>query len=99
MLKSLLSKLLRDTADRLDSGSCELSDEEMLQGLEALSQYDNNQWLNKDQACKHLNISRSTFDQAIRCGLIPKGKKIRGWKEKIWIKSQLTTYDNFSKQS
>lgn len=95
MLKELLSKLLRDTADKIDSGSCELTDSEIINSLDVLSQYDNNQWMNKDQACDYLKMSRSTFDANIRCGLIPKGKKIKGWKEKVWTKSQLIRYEYF----
>lgn len=31
-----------------------------------------------------MNLSRSTFDTYIRNGWIPKGKKVRGFKELSW---------------
>lgn len=43
--------------------------------------------LSKAQACDYLKVSRSTFDQMIRNGLIPKGEKHRGLKELTWKKS------------
>ena len=36
-LKKLLTKLLRDTANKIDAGTCELSEEEATQMLEVLS--------------------------------------------------------------
>lgn len=45
--------------------------------------------LSKDQACSHLNMSRSKFDELIREGKIPPGKKVRGFKELRWYVDQL----------
>lgn len=84
-LKKLLTKLLRDTANKIDAGTCELSEEEATQMLEVLSHID----LSKEQACIYLNMSRSRFDDLVRQGKLPKGKKRVGFKELFWYKDEL----------
>lgn len=84
-LKKLLTKLLRDTANKIDSGTCELSEEEATQMLEVLSHIA----LSKEQACIYLNMSRSRFDDLVRQGKLPKGKKRIGFKELFWYKDEL----------
>jgi len=84
-LKKLLTKLLRDTANKIDAGTCELSEEEATQMLEVLSHIA----LSKEQACIYLNISRSKFDDLVRQGKLPKGKKRVGFKELFWYKDEL----------
>lgn len=84
-LKKLLTKLLRDTANKIDAGTCELSEEEAAQMLEVLS----HTALSKEQACIYLNMSRSRFDDLVRQGKLPKGKKRVGFKELFWYKDEL----------
>ena len=84
-LKKLLTKLLRATANKIDAGTCELSEEEATQMLEVLS----NIALSKEQACIYLNMSRSRFDDLVRQGKLPKGKKRVGFKELFWYKDEL----------
>lgn len=84
-LKKLLTKLLRDTANKIDAGTCELSEEEATQMLEVLS----HTALSKEQACIYLNMSRSRFDDLVRQGKLPKGKKRVGFKELFWYKDEL----------
>lgn len=45
--------------------------------------------LSKYQACKLVNCSRATFDNLVRDGKIPKGKKQIGFKELYWNKSEI----------
>ena len=85
-IKNLITKLLRETADRIDAGTCELSDEEASDIVKVLS----HRALSKEQACGYLNCSRATFDNAVRDGLIPKGKKRRGFKELVWYEDELS---------
>ena len=85
-IKNLITKLLRETADRIDTGTCELSDEEASDIMKVLS----HRALSKEQACSYLNCSRATFDNAVRDGLIPKGKKRRGFKELVWYEDELS---------
>lgn len=86
-LVKLLAKLMRDTADKIDAGNCELSADEAMDLLNVLS----HESLSKDQACSFLNLSRSRFDDLVREGKLPKGRKIRGFKECRWYKDELNT--------
>lgn len=51
--------------------------------------YQMQKWLSKEEACRYLNLSRSTFDTYIRNGWIPKGEKRLGFKELSWLESDL----------
>lgn len=84
-LKKLLIKLLRETANEIESNNCELSDQEMTDIMGIMS----HRVLSKEQACSYLNLSRSRFDDLVREGRIPKGRKRRGFKELIWFEDEL----------
>ena len=79
-LKQLVVHLLRDAANKIDAGTCELN--ELLEVISHIS-------MSKESACMHLNISRSRFDDLIREGKIPKGRKCIGFKELRWYKDEL----------
>lgn len=85
-LKRAVIKLLRETADKIDSGNCELNEEQAMDIMSVLG----HEVLSKDEACSYLNLSRSRFDDLVREGKIPKGRKRRGFKELIWYKDELT---------
>ena len=59
-LKKLITKLLRETADKIETGNCELSDTEAMDIMSVLS----HQVMSKEDACIHLNLSRSRTHQA-----------------------------------
>lgn len=84
-ITKLIVNLLRETADKIDSGNCELSEEEQSDILSVLS----HKTLSKEQACKFLNLRRSRFDDLVRLGTIPRGRKRRGYKELIWYEDEL----------
>lgn len=84
-LKKAVANLLRETADKIDSSNCELNEEQAMDIMSVLS----HEVLSKDEACSYLNISRSRFDDLVREGRIPKGRKRRGFKELIFYKDEL----------
>ena len=85
-LKRVVTKLLRETADKIDSGNCELNEEQAMDIMSVLG----HEVLSKDEACSYLNLSRSRFDDLVREGKIPKGRKRRGFKELYFYKDELT---------
>ena len=86
VLKLGLNQVIND----IDSGNSNASDEEIDVILDTINKTTNTQnKLSKYQACKYLNISRATFDNWVRDGKIPEGRKEQGFKEKFWIKSDL----------
>ena len=85
-LKRVVTKLLRETADKIDSGNCELNEEQAMDIMSVLG----HEVLSKDEACSYLNLSRSRFDNLVREGKIPRGRKRRGFKELCFYKDELT---------
>ena len=65
-LKKAVAKILREVADKIDSGNCELSEDQAMDIISALS----HEVLSKDEACGYLNLSRSRFDDLVREGSI-----------------------------
>ena len=84
-LNKLIVKLLRETADKIDAGNCEMSESEAMDIMRVLS----HQVMSKEDACIYLNLSRSRFDDLVREGRLPKGRKRRGFKELCWFKDEI----------
>ena len=84
-LKKLLVKLLRETADKIDADTCEMTETEAMDIMRVLA----HESLSKEQACRYLNLSRSRFDDLVREKKIPCGKKVTGFKELRWYKDEL----------
>lgn len=81
---------LEQMLDNVDCNNSNADDEQMDIILDMVNKVTNTQnKLSKYQACKYLNISRATFDNWVRDGKIPEGRKEQGFKEKFWIKSDL----------
>ena len=78
IIKNLLIKVIND----IDTGNSEIPESEQMKVIEYLTEVTNkNEKLSKYQACKYLNISRATFDNYVRNGMLPKGRKQQGFKE------------------
>lgn len=84
-LNKLITKLLRDTTDKIDTGNCELSESEAMDIMSVLS----HRAMSKEDACIYLNLSRSRFDDLVREGKLPKGRKRRGFKELVYYQDEL----------
>ena len=84
-LKKIVVKLLRETANNIDAGNSELTDQEAMELISVLS----HKAISKESACIYMNISRSQFDNLIREGIIPKGRKRVGFKELVWYQDEL----------
>ena len=87
-----ISKTLREIADKIDSGNCELDEEQAMHIMSTIG----HEVMSKDSACSYLNISRSKFDSLVAEGKLPSGKKRKGFKEKVWYKDELSYYLNKS---
>ena len=84
-LKKQIVKALKETADKIEAGNCELSESEVMDIMSVLS----HQVMSKEDACIYMNMSRSKFDDLVREGRLPKGRKRRGFKELVWYKDEL----------
>ena len=84
-LLKILVKELRAAADKLEDGTCVISMDAAQDIINVLTHIP----LSKEQACEFLNVSRATFDNHVRLGNIPKGRKEVGKKELVWYKDEL----------
>ncbi|MBQ8132737.1 MAG: hypothetical protein IJ193_09630 [Bacilli bacterium] len=71
--------------DAIDNGNSNYTEKELDEILDSINRVTNTRnKLSKYQACSYLNISRATFDNWVRAGKLPAGKKEAGFKEKFW---------------
>ena len=92
MLKLIKNHLLQ-IIDNIDSGNSNLNEEQCIEALALIKNFsDRTERLSKYNACKYINVSRATFDNYIKEGKLPKGKKVAGFKELSWTKKELDEY-------
>lgn len=84
-LTKILIRELRNTADKLEAGTCEITQSEAMDIINVLT----HEALSKEAACQFLNVSRATFDLHVSLGNLPKGRKRVGFKELVWYKDEL----------
>jgi predicted DNA-binding transcriptional regulator AlpA len=90
--------MLQKLIDDIDAGNSNLSELETEEVIGLLRNYTTkNEGLSKYQAYSYLNVSRATFDNYVREGLIPKGMHIQGFKELRWYKKDLDAFIKKSK--
>ena len=93
--KETLKKSLLAIADNIDNGNTDYSEDELDEILNVTKRLlDNETRLSKYQACQYLGISRATFDNYVRDGKLPKGKKTVGFKELSWDAGTLKKFKN-----
>lgn len=78
-------KYLREIADKIEVGTSEISESQAMDILRVVA----HEAMSKEQACIYLNLSRSRFDDLVREGKLPKGKKRVGFKELVYYKDEL----------
>ena len=87
---NILKNVLLQIIDDIDAGNSNASDGELDEIFDIINKTVNTQnKLSKYQACKYLNVSRATFDNWVRDGRIPEGRKEQGFTEKFWYKDDL----------
>ncbi len=84
-LSKLISKNLREVADKIDASTSELTEEEAMELLSVIS----HKVLSKEQACNFVGLQSSQFDNLIRAGKLPKGRKRRGHTALVWYEDEL----------
>ena len=89
VIKKHLQKIIKD----IDSGNSELSEAELYEVVDLLKRYNfRDKYISKYQAYTYLNISRAKFDNLVRAGELPRGKKIEGFKELQWSLKEIKEY-------
>lgn len=90
---NLIRKELQQIIENIDSGNSNISEQEQIELFNYLQKL-NSKELSKTESAKYIGVSKSTFDNYINKGLLPKGVKRQGWNELIWYKSDLDKYLN-----
>ena len=76
--------------DDLDAGNTYVDEEDAIKIAKFLREtVRTDTWMSKYQAYTYLGISRAKFDNLVREGKLPKGRKIQGFKELVWLKKDL----------
>ena len=84
-IKKYITRLLRETADRIDAGNSEINEEQALKIMEVVAHNP----MSKERSAIYLNMSTSRFDTLVREGRLPKGRKRVGFKELVWYQDEL----------
>lgn len=84
-----IKKLLLSIVNDIDAGNSNIDEEEATQIARVLKNMRKDNPMSKYQAYTYLGVSRATFDNLVRDGKLPEGRKIPGFKEKIWYKKDL----------
>lgn len=87
LIKTLLQQIIND----IDSGNSNISFQDQKKIIELIQDI-NRKEFSKLEAADYIKVSRATFDNYVRKGLLPEGIKRQGFKEKFWIKSDLDRY-------
>lgn len=96
---NIIKNLLLNVVDNIDSGNSKIPEDKQIEIIKCLKEFtDQTERLSKYKACQYLNVSRATFDNYIRMGKLPKGKKVAGFNELSWTKKELDEYINKSKK-
>lgn len=91
MLK-IIRNILQKFIDDIDADNSNLSYEQQCNIIRILSNVDSEEEMSKTKAADYIGVCRATFDNYIRDGFIPRGKKIEGFKELRWYKSDLDVF-------
>ena len=86
----MIKRYLLDIVDNIDAGNTDADEKELMQTAKFLRKVLRKDLpMNKKQAYTYLGMSRASFDNKVREGLIPKGRKEAGSRELKWYKKDL----------
>ena len=90
---NIIKELLLNIVDNIDTGNSRIPEDKQIELIGYLNEFTNTtERLSKYKACQYLNVSRATFDNYVREGKLPKGKKTPGFNELSWTKKELEEY-------
>lgn len=92
MLKVIRNLLLK-IVNNIDAGNSNITENGAIELAKVLQSYtDKTVKMSKYQAYQYLNVSRATFDNYVREGRLPRGKKEAGFKELFWAQKDLDEF-------
>lgn len=91
MLK-ILRNLLQQIINDIDSGNSNINEDQELEIISFIQKFTSKE-LSKIEAANYIGVSRATFDNYIKKGIIPPGIKRQGRNQLLWLKSDLDKYN------
>ena len=85
-----IKRLLLKIVDDIDAGNSYIDENEAIELIGSLKEMvRTDKPMSKYQSYTFLNMSRAKFDNLVREGKIPRGKKVVGFKELQWFEKDL----------
>lgn len=85
-----IRRLLLKIVDDIDAGNSYIDEGEAIEIIGSLKEMVRaDKPMSKYQAYTFLNMSRAKFDNLVRAGKIPRGRKVAGFKELQWFEKDL----------
>lgn len=72
-------------ADAIDAGNSHINSEQATNILSCIAHIE----MTKEEVCDYLNLGRSRFDDYVRLGKFPKGRKLPHKNNLIWYKDEI----------
>ena len=89
----ILAHLLRGLADNIDAGNSNITEAEMMEICEMISNSSNpEEKISKYQTADLLGVNHKTVDYYVRKGYIPHGRQEVGFKEIFWYKKDILKF-------
>ena len=76
---------MRQYADAIDAGNSHLNSEQATNILSCIAHIE----MTKEDVCDYLNLGRSRFDDLVREGKLPRGKKVKYKNNLVWYKDEV----------
>lgn len=84
-VKEIVARLLHQYADNIASNNSNLTEEQAANILSLIVHIE----MSKEEICDYLNLSRSRFDDLVREGKLPRGKKVKHKNNLVWYKDEV----------
>lgn len=89
-MTGLIRKYLLRIIENIDTGNSDIDEDEEAELVETLRKLtDRSRRMSKYEACQYLGVSRATFDNYVRCGKLPEGRRQAGFKELSWSRKEI----------
>ncbi len=92
-MKTIVIKLLQKLINDFKADNTNITEEDEEKIIDLIKEIRNKEsQFSKYQAYNYLGVSRATFDNLVKEGVLPKGIKVAGFKELRWNKKDLDKY-------
>lgn len=84
-LRIKLGEEIINVGNKIKAGTSELTEDEAVHLMSVVT----HQPMAREEACDYINVNPNKFYDLITLGKLPKGRKRKSLKEKVWYKDEL----------